>query len=71
MVPFVNQIKFVLRVSLFIYGESRSSSVKHSNNIASINKAVKIINGYLEAKYASTSAIFNDDVQCFPLLLFV
>ena len=45
---------------LFIYiSESRSSSLNHSNDIASTNKVVKSENGSLEAKHAIT----------FPLLL--
>ena len=57
---------------MFIYiGESRSFSVNRSNDIASINKEVKSVNGCLEAKNANIATIINDNLKCFPLLLFV
>lgn len=56
----------------FIYiSKSRSYSINDLNDIASINKAAKLVNGCLEAKYFNISTICNDDVQYLPLLLFI
>ena len=57
---------------LFSYiSESRFPSVNHSNDIASTNKVVKLVNGGLEVKYANISISINDNFKCLPLLQFM
>ena len=57
---------------LFIYiSESRFPSINHSNDIASSNKVVKLVNSSLEVKYANISMIINDNFKCLPLLWFM